>query len=71
LRKFISFNGISVVGSFSDLIKEITLYQQFPKRKLFERILTRNQETVNNDGKATERVVNSIVKILKEKQHEN
>lgn len=65
LSKFISFNGVSIVESYNGLINEIMLYQKDKQRKVVDRAYTRDMETYKNDGRATDRVVDSIIEIIK------
>jgi hypothetical protein len=69
LKKFLSLNGCSVVNSFDELEIAIKQYLNDPLHNLDKREYARFQECGINDGKATERVIQTLEKIQKGRTH--
>jgi CDP-glycerol glycerophosphotransferase (TagB/SpsB family) len=65
LRKFYDFGGVSLVHKLEDLKKEIQAYLNDPTRKKEERKKAALAECYKLDGRATERVAEGIINVVK------
>ena len=67
-KKFVKLGGVQVVHSFSDLDQKIHRYLKKPDADLQQRAFALSRECFANDGKATPRVIKTMLNLLNPSQ---